>query len=102
MFDIVLPGVPTELIQCPLCRKRPLAGARYGTNEPRHWQRMLNEQNSLTINAYLVEDRSRFQHSNYGDGPCPVQILPGPALIRIAGDEARARAEELMRILGLV
>jgi hypothetical protein len=102
MYDVVLPGVPTELIQCPLCRKRPLKGARYGTNEPRLWQKMLTERNPVTINAYLVQDRSRFQHGDYGDGPCPVRILPGPALLRIAGVDARAKAEELMRILGLL
>jgi len=102
MYDVTLPGVPTELIQCPLCRKRPLEGARYSTNAPRLWQKMLNEQNPETINAYLVQDRSRFQHGDYKGGPCPARILPGPALLRIAGVDARLKAEELMRILGLV
>ncbi|WP_329266532.1 hypothetical protein OIE43_15990 [Streptomyces pseudovenezuelae] len=101
MYDVVLPGVPTDLIQCPLCRQRPLPRARYGTNEPRRWQKLLEERNPETINAYLVEDRSRFQHGDYNGGPCPVRILPGPSLIRIAGVDARAQAEELMRILGL-
>jgi hypothetical protein len=100
MYDVALPGLEPEVFECPLCLKRPVR--RYAFSASGHWQRILKDGPTATIHDYLVEDRKYFQHGLYEGRSCPVQILPGPALDGLSGVDARSKASDLMKILGLI
>ncbi|GAA5027820.1 hypothetical protein [Streptomyces siamensis] len=102
MYDATLPGHPVEFVRCPLCRQEPVPRQAYSYQDRRRWQKVLTEGDAEAINAYLVRDRAVFKHGPYDGAQCPAQILPGPALFRLAGVDARIKANELMKLLGLL
>jgi len=103
MHDLVLPGVPPGVIQCPHCWQSPTRP--YAINATNRWEGLLSSGDNNTINQYLVADREFFAHGPYGPQRnlrCPVEILPGPALNGVTAAEARTKATELMKRLGLL
>ncbi|MFC8514073.1 hypothetical protein [Streptomyces sp. NPDC057257] len=103
MHDVVLPGVPPGVIWCPHCLQGPRNP--YPIDAPTKWQRLLENGSAEAINQYLVADRMLFEHGPYGPEKnlrCPVEILPGPALDGVTAAEARIKARDLMKRLGLL
>jgi hypothetical protein len=103
MHDVALPGLPVQLIQCPLCGKRPVPEDVYPYSAPSHWERLRKKGDRAAINEYLVRDRAFFEHGSVDGQRCPAEILPGPALDGPpTEDQVRAKVLELMKLLGLL
>ncbi|MET9892806.1 hypothetical protein ABZZ47_21845 [Streptomyces sp. NPDC006465] len=103
MYDVALPGLPVQLIQCPLCGKRPVPEDVYPYSAPSRWEKLLKKGDRAAINEYLVTDRAFFGHGSIDGKPCPARILPGPALDGPpTREQLRVKVAELMRLLGLL
>ncbi|MFF7949894.1 hypothetical protein [Streptomyces griseorubiginosus] len=99
--DVTLPGLPVQLIQCPICERFPTPEDVYSYGATGRWEKILKTADQHAINDYLVKDRAFFEHDLVNGHRCPAEILPGPALNGISPGQALTKAAELMGVLGL-
>lgn len=101
MYDVALPGLPVQLIQCPVCKQFPDPQDVYPYGATRRWNKLLETADKDAINNYLVKDRVFFKHGPVDGVRCLVDILPGPALNGLTPSQAETKAADLMKLLGL-
>ncbi|PBC61801.1 hypothetical protein BKI49_22680 [Streptomyces sp. Tue6028] len=103
MHDVALPGLPVQLIQCPLCGKRPDPVDVYPYRAPSRWRGLLEKGDKAAVIEFLRRDRAFFQHGLVEGKRCPADILPGPGLDGPpTREQITARVSALKELLGLL